>query len=649
MDLICLSCGRSLEHSSTSYDCGDCGRSYPVRDGIASFSNSTYYYNIIPREPMLEFLASLSTRAWDEAFYELQAKLPTKARGIFTNVLAFRRAGWKFLLPRGESVRALDLGCGWGCISIALARSCGEVVSVDLTVERLRSLKEFAAFEKLDNLRFIHAGDGPLPFPDASFDVVVLNGVLEWVPDGTDGDPREVQRRYLTEVARILKPNGTLYIAIENRIAFRYVLRREDHVGLYWSSFLPRRVSNVYSRWARGRDYRTYTYGKSGYRKLLKASGFPDARFFCPLPDYRYPRRMSYLERPDDYPCDDKEMSRWKRPFVYSFSIVAKKSNAGADGFQELINTLRARLGKTSLRCSQYLVRKSETILFLRDSEGQQYVTRLPYGEREAGRSRSNAGALRFLEEHGGVPGITIPSLLFEDSIGRDHVTVETMVPGSDLRRILQHQNPSGVLLALTDFLAAFGRGHVSTTPGAANAITAVSSLGETVARHLVDRNLRSELTALCRELVTRLEREEFLAVWAHGDFNLGNCLWSTQTKSLQSLVDWDQMQQDGMPGWDFVKLIGSVRRHQGRMSIADPLADIVLTDFTAEERLLWERYWAVLGAQKVELPLVAATQWIKVTAYGFLHGYRHLNRAWIERSIRPALSALTHRFATAT
>jgi aminoglycoside phosphotransferase (APT) family kinase protein len=385
-----------------------------------------------------------------------------------------------------------------------------------------------------------------------------------------------------------------------------------------------------------------------GYRRLLKDSGIPATFFFCPLPDYRYPRRVSNLEPATNYPLDDNTISRWKRPFVYSFSIVAGKSVGRENGFQELIETLRQSLRKTSLACTRYLIQKTDAILFLKDSEGQQYIARLPYGQREAGRSRSNAVALRLLKEHGGVSGVAIPEILLEERIGRDYVTVETMVPGSDLRKILRQGNSRTIQVALTDFLAAFGREHISRRADVGRSVAAASSLSETVGRHLLDRSLRSELTVLSRQLVTRLERAECATLWAHGDFNLGNCLWNTHTNGLQSLVDWDQMQEDGVPGWDLVQLIGSVRRHQSKRTIADSVGDIAMNELTAGEQALWDRYFTGLGVPHVELPVVLATVWLKVTAYGFLNSSRHLSRSWVERSIRPALSALTRRLAAA-
>jgi 2-polyprenyl-3-methyl-5-hydroxy-6-metoxy-1,4-benzoquinol methylase len=48
-----------------------------------------------------------------------------------------------------------------------------------------------------------------LPFPDEYFDVVVSNHVIEHVSD---------QQLHLSEIARVLKPNGVVYLATPNRL-----------------------------------------------------------------------------------------------------------------------------------------------------------------------------------------------------------------------------------------------------------------------------------------------------------------------------------------------------------------------------------------------------------------------------------------------
>ena len=76
------------------------------------------------------------------------------------------------------------------------------------------------------NITPIHASVWDLPFDKSSFDCVVMNGVLEWVGEWFDDcSPREVQLKALERRRELLKPGGTLFVAIENRIGFEFLYR----------------------------------------------------------------------------------------------------------------------------------------------------------------------------------------------------------------------------------------------------------------------------------------------------------------------------------------------------------------------------------------------------------------------------------------
>ena len=128
----------------------------------------------------------------------------------------------------------------------------------------------------LKNLQLVCAGDTKyLPFPDDSFDAVVVNGVLEWVPSGLPGNPREVQMAFLKEVRRVLKPEGCLFLGIENRYAWKTWARNPDgHTGLRFVPWLPRVLDDLYSRVNGKGGYRNYLYGPGQYRQLLSECGF---------------------------------------------------------------------------------------------------------------------------------------------------------------------------------------------------------------------------------------------------------------------------------------------------------------------------------------------------------------------------------------
>ena len=68
-----------------------------------------------------------------------------------------------------------------------------------------------------------------LPFPDDFFDLVVCNGVLEWIGVINDTvEPREAQIAFLQEVKRVLSRRGCLYVGIENRFGLPFFLGALD-------------------------------------------------------------------------------------------------------------------------------------------------------------------------------------------------------------------------------------------------------------------------------------------------------------------------------------------------------------------------------------------------------------------------------------
>lgn len=103
----------------------------------------------------------------------------------------------------------LDIGCGAGVDTLAaaiMAGSRGRAVGVDLVAEMLERARENLDRSGLDSVSFYEASGEELPFADASFDVVISNGVFNLIVD---------KARALKEVFRVLKPDGRLMIADE--------------------------------------------------------------------------------------------------------------------------------------------------------------------------------------------------------------------------------------------------------------------------------------------------------------------------------------------------------------------------------------------------------------------------------------------------
>ena len=260
----CPHCLReSLRDEEQRLSCEACGASYPVEDGIPVFREHPAAFDWgVPGEWMERMLKDVETHGWHDAMMRLCQELsPREAQVLWLRTLGCRRAAVQMLLPCRPDARILDLGAGWGGLTLQLAPHCAEVVAFDQIHLHLRWLRAVSAALGIKNLILAQGGDTEkLPFPSETFDGVILNGVLEWVASHTPGNPMDVQQRMLQEAARVLKPSGVLYVGIENRLNYKYFLGvPEGHLNMKFGALLPRRVTHWYLSRRRGRPFREYT------------------------------------------------------------------------------------------------------------------------------------------------------------------------------------------------------------------------------------------------------------------------------------------------------------------------------------------------------------------------------------------------------
>lgn len=136
----------------------------------------------------------------------LRSSLVSKKRVTERLVAALALAG-------GE--RVLDAGCGLGLALIACAKklTTGKAVGIDLwaakdlSTNNPEATRANAAAEGVADRVEVMSGDiTRLPFPDASFDVVVSMTVIHNIPS------REARDQALRELVRVLKPGGRIAI-----------------------------------------------------------------------------------------------------------------------------------------------------------------------------------------------------------------------------------------------------------------------------------------------------------------------------------------------------------------------------------------------------------------------------------------------------
>ena len=106
--------------------------------------------------------------------------------------------------------RVLDLACGTGLNFPHLRELVGEygqVVGVDLTPAMLDIARKLIVSNNWKNVEVREADAANLPFPDASFDKVLITFALNIIPDFV---------KAIEEVQRVLVPGGR-FVALEMR------------------------------------------------------------------------------------------------------------------------------------------------------------------------------------------------------------------------------------------------------------------------------------------------------------------------------------------------------------------------------------------------------------------------------------------------
>lgn len=99
--------------------------------------------------------------------------------------------------------RVLDVACGSGTAALAAARRNCDVTGVDYVPALLERGRERAAAEGL-TLEFREGDAERLPFPDASFDVVLSTFGVMFAPN---------QEQAASELLRVCRPGGTIGLA----------------------------------------------------------------------------------------------------------------------------------------------------------------------------------------------------------------------------------------------------------------------------------------------------------------------------------------------------------------------------------------------------------------------------------------------------
>jgi len=240
---------------------------------------------------------------WFKSGADLASILRADKRWPVLYHLARERRNLLEWFPFRKESHLLEIGAGCGALTGLFAEKAAKVTAVESSAMRTQIV--FERNRSRENVEVIAGNICDLKF-DVRFDYITLIGVLEYAAmfanenlrsaaaerrgysDKNAADREAPARRLLECCASLLKPDGVLFVALENKFGLKYFAgAREDHTGRSFDG-----IEGYPEGGAAG------TYSRAELEALLHKAGFADLKFYYPYPDYKLPDEIFS----DDYP-----------------------------------------------------------------------------------------------------------------------------------------------------------------------------------------------------------------------------------------------------------------------------------------------------------------------------------------------------------
>ena len=207
-----------------------------------------------------------STAAYWRTLYSDDQLLSTIYQDRHNTVLA-----WIQDLKLVPSARILEVGCGAGFVTSALARDGYTVDALDSTMAMIRMARRDAARHCVrDRIRMYSADVHALPFRAQTFDLVIAIGVIPWLHS---------ERVALREMRRVLKQDGYLLVTADNNARLSRIL---DPLSSPMSApfrLVAKRVLRLCGLWSPNSGFQPKRHYPYEFNRSIGDCGFERVKF----------------------------------------------------------------------------------------------------------------------------------------------------------------------------------------------------------------------------------------------------------------------------------------------------------------------------------------------------------------------------------
>lgn len=201
--------------------------------------------------------------------------------------LSSLRTGLFSWYPFRQNAEILEIGAGFGGLTGLLCDRCGRVTATERVSYRASAIAR--RWQSKENLE-VYAGEWSEISFGRKFDYIILTGILERVCGGSSD--RKAYSAYLKKVSELLKEDGVVLLAVDNRLGLKYFCGAQESHG--------RPAFEGIGHYPCGTQ--GYSFSREEIQDIVEQAGFEKMEFYYPLPDYKLPQLIysdHYLPEPN--------------------------------------------------------------------------------------------------------------------------------------------------------------------------------------------------------------------------------------------------------------------------------------------------------------------------------------------------------------